>query len=126
MVDKCEDFLKSRIEMSLLYDIYGGLLTDKQRKAFELHEMSDWSLSEVADAIEVSRQGVFELLQRARKRLVEIEEVVGFKRTLLALEEYKKNLEKLLDQHEKELSEEFKSKMSELLSELRKIGDQDV
>jgi len=51
---------------------------------------------------------------------------VGFKRTLLALEEYKKNLEKLLDQHEKELSEEFKSKMSELLSELRKIGDQDV
>jgi len=126
MVDKCEDFLKSRIEMSLLYDIYGGLLTDKQRKAFELHEMSDWSLSEVADAIEVSRQGVFELLQRARKRLVEIEEVVGFKRTLLALEEYKKNLEKLLDQHEKELSEEFKSKMSELLLELRKIGDQDV
>lgn len=126
MVDKCEDFLKSRIEMSLLYDIYGGLLTDKQRKAFELHEMSDWSLSEVADAIEVSRQGVFELLQRARKRLVEIEEVVGFKRTLVALEEYKKNLEKLLDQHEKELSEEFKSKMSELLSELRKIGDQDV
>lgn len=126
MADKCEDFLKSRIEMSLLYDIYGGLLTDKQRKAFELHEMSDWSLSEVADAIEVSRQGVFELLQRARKRLVEIEEVVGFKRTLLALEEYKKNLKKLLDQHEKELSEEFKSKMSELLSELRKIGDQDV
>lgn len=126
MADKSEDFLKSRIEMSLLYDIYGGLLTDKQRKAFELHEMSDWSLSEVADAIEVSRQGVFELLQRARKRLVEIEEVVGFKRTLLALEEYKKNLEKLLDQHEKELSEEFKSKMSELLSELRKIGDQDV
>ncbi|MBC7322121.1 MAG: signal recognition particle [Acetomicrobium sp.] len=126
MADKCEDFLKSRIEMSLLYDIYGGLLTDKQRKAFELHEMSDWSLSEVADAIEVSRQGVFELLQRARKRLVEIEEVVGFKRTLLALEEYKKNLEKLLNQHEKELSEEFKSKMSELLSELRKIGDQDV
>ncbi|HHZ03846.1 sigma factor-like helix-turn-helix DNA-binding protein [Acetomicrobium hydrogeniformans] len=126
MADKCEDFLKSRIEMSLLYDIYGGLLTDKQRKAFELHEMSDWSLSEVADAIEVSRQGVFELLQRARKRLVEIEEVVGFKRTLLALEEYKKNLEKLLDQHEKELSEEFKSKMSELLSQLRKIGDQDV
>lgn len=126
MADKCEDFLRSRIEMSLLYDIYGGLLTDKQRKAFELHEMSDWSLSEVADAIEVSRQGVFELLQRARKRLVEIEEVVGFKRTLVALEEYKKNLEKLLDQHEKELSEEFKSKMSELLSELRKIGDQDV
>jgi hypothetical protein len=126
MADKSEDFLKSRIEMSLLYDIYGGLLTDKQRKAFELHEMSDWSLSEVADAIEVSRQGVFELLQRARKRLVEIEEVVGFKRTLLALEEYKNNLEKLLDQHEKELSEEFKSKMSELFSELRKIGDQDV
>ncbi len=126
MADKSEDFLKSRIEMSLLYDIYGGLLTDKQRKAFELHEMSDWSLSEVADAIEVSRQGVFELLQRARKRLAEIEEVVGFKRTLLALEEYKNNLEKLLDQHEKELSEEFKSKMSELFSELRKIGDQDV
>jgi predicted DNA-binding protein YlxM (UPF0122 family) len=88
--------------------------------------MADWSLSEVAGVLQISRQGVFELLQRARKRLIEIEEVVGYKRTLEALGEYKRNVEKLLNQRDNELSEEFKSKMSELLSDLGKMGDQDV
>jgi predicted DNA-binding protein YlxM (UPF0122 family) len=83
-------------------------------------------LSEVAGVLQISRQGVFELLQRARKRLIEIEEVVGYKRTLEALGEYKRNVEKLLNQRDNELSEEFKSKMSELLSDLGKMGDQDV
>ena len=101
-------------------------MTEKQRKAIELYDMADWSLSEVAGVLQISRQGVFELLQRARKRLIEIEEVVGYKRTLEALGEYKRNVEKLLNQRDNELSEEFKSKMSELLSDLGKMGDQDV
>ncbi|HQC88694.1 sigma factor-like helix-turn-helix DNA-binding protein [Acetomicrobium sp.] len=126
MSKEYEDLLKSRVDWNVLFDLYGGLLTEKQRKAIELYDMADWSLSEVAGVLQISRQGVFELLQRARKRLIEIEEVVGYKRTLEALGEYKRNVEKLLNQRDNELSEEFKSKMSELLSDLGKMGDQDV
>lgn len=126
MSKEYEDLLKSRVDWNVLFDLYGGLLTEKQRKAIELYDMADWSLSEVADVLQISRQGVFELLQRARKRLMEIEEVVGYKRTLAVLGKYKRNVEKLLNQRDNELSEEFKSKMSELLSDLGKMGDQDV
>ena len=126
MSKEYEDLLKSRVDWNVLFDLYGGLLTEKQRKAIELYDMADWSLSEVADVLQISRQGVFELLQRARKRLMEIEEVVGYKRTLVVLGKYKRNVEKLLNQRDNELSEEFKSKMSELLSDLGKMGDQDV
>ena len=121
-----EDLLKSRLDINVLYDLYGGLLTDKQRKAFELHEMADCSLSEVADALKMSRQGAFELLQRAKRRLVEVEEIVGFKSTLSAFDKYKIDVERLLDQYDDKLPKEVKSEMLKLLSDLEETGDQDV
>ena len=121
-----EDLLKTRLDINMLYDLYGSLLTEKQRKAFELHEMADCSLSEVADALKMSRQGAFELLQRAKRRLIEVEELVGFKSVLSALDKYKVDVERLLAQYDDKLPKEFKSEMLRLLSDLEETGDQDV
>ena len=73
-----EKQLQARIRLARLFDLYSGLLTEKQRKAFELHDLSDWSLQEVADDLGGSRQGAGDLLQRARQRLVELETALGF------------------------------------------------
>ena len=73
-----EKQLQARIRLARLFDLYSGLLTEKQRKAFELHDLSDWSLQEVADDLGWSRQGAGDLLQRARQRLVELETALGF------------------------------------------------
>ncbi|MFA5621806.1 MAG: sigma factor-like helix-turn-helix DNA-binding protein [Thermovirgaceae bacterium] len=72
------DPVEQRVMFSHLFDIYGAILTDKQREAFRLHVMEDWSLSEVAERLEVTRQGAHDLVQRSKDRLLVMEELLGF------------------------------------------------
>ena len=54
------------LEMSLLYDYYGGLLTGKQRQCFDLRYNQDLSLGEIAQVMGVSRQAVNDNLAKDR------------------------------------------------------------
>ena len=65
------------LQMSLLFDYYGELLSQKQRTCFDLYYNQDLSLSEIAAELGVSRQGVHELLSRAESALGEFERVTG-------------------------------------------------
>lgn len=64
-VTDMDEFLKQ----SLLYDFYGELLTEHQRKVYEEVVQNDLSYSEAAEAFGVSRQGVHELIKRCNKLL---------------------------------------------------------
>lgn len=57
------------LEMSLLYDYYGGLLTGKQRQCFDLRYNQDLSLGEIAQVMGVSRQAVSDNLTRTEALL---------------------------------------------------------
>lgn len=61
------------IEQGMLYDFYGELLTEHQRKIYEDAVFNDLSLSEIAEEQGISRQGVYDLLKRCDKILVEYE-----------------------------------------------------
>lgn len=63
--------------MTMLLDFYGELLTDKQRSCFFMHYNEDLSLSEIAEVMEISRQGVRDLLVRAEAVLIGTEEKIG-------------------------------------------------
>ena len=52
------------LEQTLLYDFYGELLTEHQRQVYEDVVLNDFSLSEVAAARGISRQGVHDLVRR--------------------------------------------------------------
>ncbi len=65
------------LEMSLLYDYYGELLTDRQKMCFDLYHNQDFSLSEIAQELGVSRQGVYDNLNRAESLLRNMEEKTG-------------------------------------------------
>ena len=56
-----------------LYDIYGVLLTDKQRAYFEDYYFMDLSISEIAENYEISRNGVHDQVKRAVLQLEEYE-----------------------------------------------------
>lgn len=62
------------VEQNLLYDFYGELLNNHQRRVYELAVFEDWSLSEIAQECGISRQGVHDLLKRCNKMLEEYEE----------------------------------------------------
>lgn len=64
-------------ELILLYDYYGSLLTERQRECFELRYNQDFSLGEIGQELGISRQGVFENLNRAELLLKNMEEKTG-------------------------------------------------
>ncbi len=65
------------LEMTLLFDYYGDLLTERQRMCVDLRHNQDLSLAEIAQELNVSRQGVHDNLTRAEALLRNMEEKTG-------------------------------------------------
>ena len=68
---------QNHLEMCLLFDFYGEMLTDKQRELFDLYYNEDLSLSEIAEHVGITRQGVRDAIVRAEHTLTELEEKLG-------------------------------------------------
>lgn len=67
-----------RIRFGSLFEIYGALLTKKQKECLELYFCEDYSLAEIADVMRVSRQAIHDLLKRVEQTLEHYEEMLGF------------------------------------------------
>lgn len=65
------------LKMTLLFDYYGELLTERQRLCFDMRYNQDMSLGEIAQELQVSRQGVYDNLLRAEALLQNMEEKTG-------------------------------------------------
>ena len=66
------------LEMTLLFDYYGSMLTDKQRQCFDMRYNQDLSLGEIAQDMGVSRQAVLDNLTRTEALLRKMEANVGY------------------------------------------------
>lgn len=64
-------------EMTMLYDFYGDLLTERQKEFYDLYYNEDFSLAEIAENVGITRQGVRDVLVRAEAILREMEEKTG-------------------------------------------------
>ena len=65
------------LELVLLLDYYGGMLTDKQKECFDLRYNQDMSLGEIAEMLGISRQAVNDNLTRTEALLRRMEENIG-------------------------------------------------
>lgn len=61
------------LELTLLYDFYGQLLTPKQQQIFDMYYLNDLSLSEIAEPLGISRQAVRDSLKHSKNLLQEYE-----------------------------------------------------
>ena len=90
---------EKNIEISYLFDFYGEILSEKQQLAVEMYYNDDLSLSEVAQQLGISRQGVRDSLKRSENALYEMEEKLGlaakFGSMLESLEKIKGCAEKI-------------------------------
>lgn len=64
------------LRVTMLYDFYGALLTEKQRSYLEMHYLNDLSLSEIAEETHISRQAVHDNIRRAETALEEYEQAL--------------------------------------------------
>lgn len=96
-------------EISLLLDFYGQLITEKQYEVLDLHYNSDYSLGEIAQLLNISRQGVYDNIKRGKAALSDMEQKLGL-------------VERLVQQKEKAF------KVLEMLEgiELSALGEKDA
>jgi hypothetical protein len=69
--------LEKTIRITMLFDFYGSLLTDKQQQIIKNYFYNDLSLAEIAANLEISRQGVYDHLHRSEENLEEYESKLG-------------------------------------------------
>jgi|SRR5690606_22695614 len=65
--------IEKTVRMSLLFDFYGQLLTERQQEFFSLYYDDDLSLGEIASQYGVSRQAVYDILKRSTQALEDFE-----------------------------------------------------
>ncbi len=63
--------------IGLLLDFYGQLITKRQYDILDLHYNSDYSLGEIAQELNISRQGVYDNVKRGKAALFEMEQKLG-------------------------------------------------
>lgn len=102
------------VNMSMLIDVYGGLLTEKQRLSMELYYNEDYSLSEIADHLGISRQGVHENITRGTEKIQRLESV-------LCVKKKSAEIKRLVFEAKKELSEQSTEKITALLEEMEDV-----
>ena len=66
-----------RVRMTRLLDIYGGLLSDRQRRAMDLSCNEDLSLSEIAEICGITRAGVHDRIVKSEAILEDAESRLG-------------------------------------------------
>ena len=72
--------MSKNFQIAELLDLYGMLLTDKQRETVEFYYNDDLSLGEIAANTGISRQGVRDSIKRSESILYEAEEKLGLMR----------------------------------------------
>ena len=98
-----------------LFEIYRGLLADKQQEYFRLYYLEDWSLGEIASYYNISRQAVLAAVENAISNLKTYENKL---KLLDKKKEYRKNIKRL----ENAVKSKKKNKqILDIIKELRSI-----
>lgn len=115
------------VEIGILFDFYGKLLSKKQYSVVELYYLYDLSLAEIAEELDISRQGVYDTLKRAEDNLYQYEH------TLKLVEKFYKSRKSLveiyrlaldIEKKSKELNDEFlENKAYSLKEKIKEIID---
>ena len=79
--------MENNVKISILLEIYGNLLTEKQRALLENYYNNDLSLSEIAENEQITRQAVRDNLKKGENKLFEYEEKLGIMKKAKVQEE---------------------------------------
>lgn len=89
--------MERRVELNYLLDFYGPLLTEHRRELMRLYCEEDLSLAEIADQMQITRQGVSDAIGKARRQLYDYEAKLGLVARYRALSEQAKICLKALE-----------------------------
>ncbi len=86
--------MEEKVRISILLELYGKLLTDKQYEFMDYYFNQDLSLSEIADNNDITRQAVNTILTKCKKKLEQYENNLKFMQKEEKIKKELENLEK--------------------------------
>ena len=103
------EFIEKKEKFNQLFDYYKPLFTEKQVRYFELYYIEDYSLAEISELYQISRNAIFDHIKKVEEYLLIYEEKLGL---------YDKDLKR------KEIIDQIqKTKDLTLLDSLRKLDE---
>lgn len=109
--------MDKKVSLSMLIEIYGKLLTEKQLDILDNYYNMDLSLSEIAENNEITRQAVRDIIKKGEKKLFEFEEKLQIMKKMLKQEKQISNILSELAQIETRFTDE---QIAEILEHIKK------
>ena len=109
--------MEKNIEVSMLCEIYGKLLTEKQLEILTDYYNNDLSLSEIAENNNITRQAVRDIIKKGENKLFELEEKLSFMKKMMKQE---KLLQEVLNELSKIQEASSDKKIEKILNHVRK------
>lgn len=114
--------MEELFEISLLLDFYGQMVTKRQFEILDLHYNNDYSLGEIAEHLNISRQGVYDNIKRGKASLLELEQKLGLVRRFSEQADRAREIYRQLGMIDKKKLDENELKaMSAVEEEIKKI-----
>ena len=109
------------LEIGLLLDFYGELLSERQREAAELYYNEDVSLAEIAEGTGITRQGVRDSISKAKTQLTEYEEKLGLAAKFREIEKTVKDIIPRLEALRDNAEEAQKNELDDIISKVKTV-----
>jgi len=113
-----ETMLEKTTRMNYLFDFYQDLLTPKQQSYMSLYYLDDFSLGEIAEQFEVSRQAVYDNIKRTEVMLEEYEDKLHLYEKFLKRQNMFKKLSSILEKH---INKEENKEIFDVLKEIQEL-----
>ena len=109
--------MEKKVEISMLWQIYGKLLTEKQYEYIDYYYNNDLSLSEIAENDSITRQAVRDIIKKGERKLFEYEEKLLFMKKTINQEQKIQRILLNLTKIQKDSSDK---QISSILEEIKK------
>ena len=109
--------MEKKIELGMLCEIYGNLLTEKQKEVINDYANQDLSLTEIAENNNITRQAVNYIVKKGETKLLEYEQKLGIMKKQLETE---KQIQNILSELSKITDNSSDKKVERILNSVRK------
>ena len=115
--------MEKNVEISVLCQLYGKALTEKQYEVLTDYYNNDLSLSEIAENNNITRQAVRDIIKKGENKLYELEENISLKKKVFEEEKIVRNINKELDEIKRltNSNKEVTKKILNIERELKKL-----
>ena len=113
--------MEKNVEISVLCQIYGKVLTEKQYEIINDYYNNDLSLSEIAENNGITRQAVRDIIKKSENKLYELEEKISLMKKIMNEKNIIKNIEKELNEIEELTNSKMNLKSNSNLNSNEKI-----